>query len=155
MLGQRAGLREVEAHQRVVLHRRGWPPLSDRRTPPEPPHLVVEHVGEPLEEDEREDVVLVLGGVEGATDLARGVPEPLLQLRYVHPSSQLRLPPRTRANSTKEVQLLDKRHDLCVGVDHLSKWLVVVGDPADTSVLDSVVEVARVLYRLRAALQSK
>jgi hypothetical protein len=45
--------------------------------------LVVEHVGEPLEEDERQDVVLELGGVERPADLAGGLPQPGLQGRQV------------------------------------------------------------------------
>ena len=38
--------------------------------------LIVENIAEPLGEDEREDVVLVLGGVLRAADRAGGVPDP-------------------------------------------------------------------------------
>ena len=49
----------------------------------QPVDLVIEHVGEPLQEDEREDVVLELGGVEGATDLTGCIPQPGLQVGHV------------------------------------------------------------------------
>ena len=44
---------------------------------------VSEAGGEPLEEDEREDVVLDLRGVQGTPDLTCRIPEPLLQSSYI------------------------------------------------------------------------
>jgi hypothetical protein len=45
----------------------------------QPVQLVLEDVGEALQRDEREDVVLELGGIERTADLAGGIPEPGLE----------------------------------------------------------------------------
>ena len=70
--------RQVEAQQLVVVLR----DLLGRRTVPEllgqPVDLVVEDVGETLEEEERQQVVLELRRVFLATDRASGVPQHLL-----------------------------------------------------------------------------
>ena len=42
-------------------------------------HLIGEHIGETLQEDQGEDVVLELGGVEGTTNLAGRIPQPLFE----------------------------------------------------------------------------
>ena len=70
--------RQVEAQQLVVALR-DLP--RDRPVPVllgQPVDLVVEHVGEALEEEERQQVVLELGGVLFAADGTGGVPEHLL-----------------------------------------------------------------------------
>lgn len=46
-------------------------------------YLVLEDIREACQEDEREDVVLELGGVERATDLAGCVPEPVFERRRI------------------------------------------------------------------------
>ena len=64
----RAG-RNIEADEFVVL-------VNKAGTGAEALQLVLVNVGEALEEDEREDLVLELGRVNGAADDAGGFPKP-------------------------------------------------------------------------------
>ena len=74
-----AGLRwQVEAHQVVVALR---DLLGDCAVPEllgQPVYLVIEHVGEALEEEKGQQIVLELGGVLLASDGAGGIPQHLL-----------------------------------------------------------------------------
>jgi hypothetical protein len=57
--------------------------------PSEALDLVFKNVREALEEDEGEDVVLELGGVQGTPNGARCLPEPPFESRYVQRSPAL------------------------------------------------------------------
>src|SRR5262249_32756092 len=80
--------RDVEAGELVVLldELRGRARVAEVLG--EVGQLIVENVGQALEEDEWEDVVLELGGVERPADDAGGLPEPRLQGGQVEPTAR-------------------------------------------------------------------
>ena len=78
-IGHRGLLGEVEPDELVVLLDELGRRLLVAELVGELRDLVVEDVGEPLQEDERQDVVLELRGVERPANLAGGVPEPSFQ----------------------------------------------------------------------------
>ena len=79
LLGVVRHQRQVEAHQLVVGPGELEGLLARADLGGDAVQLIVEHIAQALGEDQREDVVLVLGCVLGPADGAGGIPDPGLE----------------------------------------------------------------------------
>jgi len=79
MNDHRAFLRHVEPDELVILLDQLGRFLHIPELMGQVRHLVVEDIRQPLEEDQRQDVILELGRVERPPDRAGRLPEPVLQ----------------------------------------------------------------------------
>ena len=80
---QRAFIGHVKAHQAVVGFDQGCGSLFAAVSLRQAVDFVVEDVRYALEKDQRQDVILVFGGIHGAMDLAGSIPQPLFEGREI------------------------------------------------------------------------
>ncbi|OQB02246.1 MAG: hypothetical protein BWY25_00675 [Chloroflexi bacterium ADurb.Bin222] len=89
---------EIKAHQGVVL-------LYEPSLVAQLLQLVLEHIRQTLEEDERQDVILELGRIHRAADDTGGFPEPGFESAQVESHAQM-FPPASKINTCPRAHVI-------------------------------------------------